>query len=443
VRSADLVRPRGATLRRQRGRVWLALALALLGGGCASTSATHDSATADLTAAAGRQVVLTVRQPEAFSLGLTGTPSQRYLQRRYGPTPSVERILTQLAREHELERVDGWPIESLQVYCEVFAVPGDRPLADVIAALDADPRVELVQPMHLFDTQTTRYDDPYVELQSAAVQMDIEEAHQIATGRGVSIAIIDSAVDASHPDLRGRVRLTRDLVNERQHPRDGEVHGTAVAGIIASAANNREGIVGVAPDVSIASLRACWSVTPESIAAQCSTFSLARALEMALNLKPNVVNLSLSGPDDPLLSSLLDEVIARGIVVVAAQPEHGDTIHIFPASHPKVLSAHSSLDASAAPSRYALGAPAIEVLTTTPGARYAFLTGNSLAAAHASGVVALLMEREPLLDVDRIAALLIDTTIYSPGSASINACRALERLSGGASCPRSTELARF
>jgi hypothetical protein len=432
-----------ATPGRGRARAWLALALALLGSGCASTSSTHDASAGDISQAAGRQIVLTIRQTEAFALGLTGTPTQRYMQRRYGPTPSVERVLTQLAREHELERVDGWPIESLQVYCEVFAVPDDRRLADVIAALDADPRVELVQPMHVFETQTTRYDDPYAELQSAAVQMDIEEAHQIATGRGVSIAIIDSAIDASHPDLRGRVRLARNLVDARQSPREGEVHGTAVAGIIASAANNREGIVGVAPDVSIAALRACWAVSPESITAQCSTFSLARALEMALSIKPNVVNLSLAGPDDPLLSSLLDELIARGIVIVAAQPERGETTHVFPASHPKVLSAHSSLDADSAPSPYALGAPAIEVLTTTPGARYAFLTGNSLAAAHASGVVALLMEREPRLDVDRIAELLIDTTTYGPGSASINACRALERLSGVGSCPRSTEVARF
>jgi subtilisin family serine protease len=433
-----------ATSRRgRRARVWTALALALLAGGCATTRARHDTVAADFSGAASRQILLTVRQTEAFAIGLTGTPTQRYMQRRYGPTPSVERILSQLAREHELERVDGWPIESLQVYCEVFAVPDDRRLADVIAALDADPRVELVQPMHLFETQTTRYDDPYVELQSAAVQMDIEEAHQIATGRGVSIAIIDSAIDSSHPDLRGRVRVARDLVTARQSPRDGEVHGTAVAGIIASAANNREGIVGVAPDVSIAALRACWAVTPDSVTAQCSTFSLARALEVALSLEPNVVNLSLAGPEDPLLSSLLDEVIARGIVVVAAQPERGDTIHVFPASHPKVLAAHSSLDPVSASSRYALGAPATEVLTTTPGARYAFLTGNSLAAAHTSGVVALLMEREPRLDVDRIAELLIDTTTYAPGSASINACRALERLSGVSSCPRSTELARF
>jgi subtilisin family serine protease len=105
--------------------------------------------------------------------------------------------------------------------------------------------------------------------------MDVEGAHALATGRGVSIAIIDSAVDGDHPDLRGRVRVARNLVAEHPLSRDGELHGTAIAGIIASAVNNREGIIGVAPDVSIAALRACWAVG-EGLAAQCSTFSLAR-----------------------------------------------------------------------------------------------------------------------------------------------------------------------
>ena len=137
--------------------------------------------------------------------------------------------------------------------------------------------------------------------------------------------------------------------------------------MIASAANNREGIVGVAPDVTIASLRACWAVAPDSVAAQCSSFSLARALQVALDLRPNVVNLSLAGPDDPLLGRLLDEVIARGIIVVAAQPEPGVNGHEFPASHPRVLAAHSAAEVLDAPSPYVLGAPATDVLTTTPG----------------------------------------------------------------------------
>jgi subtilisin family serine protease len=141
---------------------------------------------------------------------------------------------------------------------------------------------------------------------------------------------------------------------------------------------------------------------------------------------------------------LLDEVIARGIVVVTAQPQSADANAQFPAAHAKVLAAHSAADDVAPLSPYRLGAPGTEVLTTLPGASYAFLTGNSLAAAHMTGVVALLMEREPTLDVDRIAELLMGSTTFSGRHASINACRALERQSGAARiCTHAPELARF
>jgi subtilisin family serine protease len=259
----------------------------------------------------------------------------------------------------------------------------------------------------------------------------------------VSIAIIDSGIDANHPDLRGRVRIARNLVSEHPLARDGEVHGTAVAGIIASAVNNNVGIIGVAPDVSIAALRACWAVANDSVAAQCSSFSLARALETALALKPNVINLSLAGPADPLLSKLLDVVISRGIVVVTAQPEQAAAAVSFPSSHPQVFAAHSSIEAGSSNSPYNVAAPADEILTTTPGARYAFLTGNSLAAAHATGVVALLMERDHELDAERIAAILTATTTHSIGRASINACRALTRVGVSSACTGGGTTASF
>ena len=251
----------------------------------------------------------------------------------------------------------------------------------------------------------------------------------------MSIAIIDSAVDGDHPDLRGRVRLARNLVADHPLARNGEIHGTAIAGIIASAVNNREGIIGVAPDVSIAALRACWAVADDGLAAQCSTLLAGAALSRSRSgLHPNVINLSLAGPDDPLLSRLLDRVIERGIVVVTAHPASSESSLAFPSSHPHVLTAHSSLVAVNSDSPYTLAAPADEVLTTTPGAGYAFLTGNSLAAAHTTGVIALLMERQPDLDAERIAAILTATTTYSAGSASINACRAVARVAGAASC---------
>jgi subtilisin family serine protease len=417
---------------------------AVLVASCASSSsqpAAQAAAATEETAA--RQILVTVRQPATLAAGLTGAPNQRYLQRRYGPSPSVDRIITQLAHEHDLRRVEGWPIQSLDVYCEVLSVPVGRDVADVIAALKRDPRVDLAQRMNLFNTQAAKYDDPYVELQSAAATMEVESAHALATGRGISVAIIDSAVDGDHPDLRGRVQLARNLVAEHPVARNGEIHGTAVAGIIASAVNNHEGIIGVAPDVSIAALRACWAVGDNGPAAQCSSLSLALALEVALGLRPNVINLSLSGPDDPLLARLLDRVIERGIVVVTAHPLTTESSQAFPSSHPRVLSAHSSLLAVNSESPYALAAPANEVLTTTPGAGYAFLSGNSFAAAHTTGVIALLLERAPDIDAERIAAILTATTTYTEGTASINACRAVERLAGTASCPEPASSERF
>jgi subtilisin family serine protease len=421
--------------------VLVAVATVLLAS-CAAPRTVPPSPSAAADEAA-QQILVTVRQPATLAAGLTGAPNQRYLQRRYGPSPSVDRVLTQLAHEHDLRRVEGWPIQSLDVYCEVLAIPAGRDVAEVIAALNGDPRVDLAQRMHLFNTQTAKYDDPYVELQSAATTMEVERAHELATGRGVSIAIIDSAVDGDHPDLRGRVQLARNLVADRPLARRGEVHGTAIAGIIASAVNNSEGIIGVAPDVSIAALRACWAVGDGGLAAQCSSFSLARALEVALGLQPNVINLSLAGPHDPLLSRLLDRIIERGIVVVTAHPASAESSQAFPSSHPRVLTAHSSLLAVHSDSPYALAAPADEVLTTTPNASYAFMSGNSLAAAHTTGVVALLMERQPGLDAERIAAILTATTTYSGGTASINACRAVAQVAGTAACPTPVADFRF
>ena len=420
----------------------LALAAVFLAG-CASSSGVQPEQPAAVEQTAPRQILVTVRQPATLAAGLTGAPSQRYLQRRYGPSPTVDRVLTQLAHEHDLRRDEGWPIQSLDVYCEVLTVPEGRDVAEVIAALQRDPRIDLAQPMNLFTTQTTRYDDPYVDLQSAATEMEVERAHELATGRGVSIAIIDSAVDGDHPDLRGRVRLTRNLATEHPTARGGEVHGTAIAGIIASAVNNREGIIGVAPDVSIAALRACWAVGADALAAQCSSFSLALALEVALGLQPNVINLSLAGPDDPLLSRLLDQALERGIVVVTAYPATSESSLAFPSSHPRVLTAHSSMVRVNSDSPYTLAAPATEVLTTTPGAGYAFLSGNSLAAAHTTGVIALLMERQPDIDAERIAAILTATTTYSSGNASINACRAVARLAGTEPCLTPPPSVRF
>jgi subtilisin family serine protease len=384
------------------------------------------------TETAVRQILLTVPEENAATtLALTGPPGNRYTRRQsYGPSPSVERRLNRLAREHDIVPVEGWPIASLKVYCEVFYVPRPLSIDAVVMQLSSDPGIDLVQPMNTFQTLTggRLYDDPYADLQSAVRDLDVEDAHQWATGKDVLVAVIDSAVEADHPELRGRVSIDRDLVDGRLRPKKGEIHGTAVAGIIASASNNDEGIIGVAPDARIAALRACWATDDEDSSAQCSSFSLAKALEMALRLDPQVINLSLTGPFDPLLARLLEQAIRRGIVVVAAEPEDEDAQHSFPASQAQVIVARSEIPDPATLPRFRLPAPGREILTTTPDESYAFLSGNSLAAAHVSGVVALLKQRDPAMTQGQIADLLRDTASGEQGSASINACRALDRL---------------
>lgn len=421
-----------ARYSRARAAVVLAAVLTLIAGCAGGPRLAVRGGAGAGTAELERQILLTVRQTDAFAAGLTGAPSSRYLKRRYGATPSVERVLTRLADEHGLRRVEGWPIEALSVYCEVLEVPPEAAVDQVLAALAADPRVDLAQRMNVFATEATHYDDPYAGLQAGAIDMEIEQAHRVATGRGVLVAVIDSAVDSRHPDLRGRVRIERDLVDERRAAH-AEVHGTAIAGIIASAVNNQLGIVGVAPDAGIAALRACWAVDAAGLTAQCSTFSLARALQTALDIGADIVNMSLSGPADPLLERLLDEAIARGLIVIAARPAADHPEQSFPASHPHVIAAQSAATVvDDLPFR--LGAPAAEILTTVPGAAYAFLSGNSLAAAHASGAVALLLEHDPTVDAERAAAILAATSKRGQGKTSINACWALAALDGESFC---------
>lgn len=411
------------------GRICTLGVLGAIVAGCATLAPEQGVRLAPGEGNLTRQILLTIPQDNTEVLGLLGDPANRYVLRRgYRASPAVERTLNEIANRYGIRRVTGWPIPSLGVYCEVYEVEVGLEIDELLDRLANDSRIDLAQHMNVFETLLSRYDDPYVDLQASMGELSMELAHEFATGRGVTVAVIDSQIDSGHPDLRGKIGIDRDLVAGRGPARTGELHGTAVAGIIASIANNTEGIVGVAPDVSIAALRACWSVSIEAARARCSSLSLARALEVALNIEPEIINLSLAGPDDPLLGQLLDEAIERGIIVVAARPDSADDGFGFPSTWRRVIAAQSIHQGTNA-TPFLLSAPGNEIITTTPGAGYAFLSGNSFAAAHVSGVIALILERNPHMSVDLVASLLSRTTTGGDrGELSINACRALAEL---------------
>jgi subtilisin family serine protease len=304
----------------------------------------------------------------------------------------------------------------------VYRVLGARTLPDVLAALEKDPRITLAQPLQQFHTlsapsgsreQSTgaqqpaspppagpAYNDPLYDLQTNLHVLDIEAAHTRSQGAGVRVGLIDTGVDTQHPDLRGRIAVTHSFIPGGTRSARAYRHGTAMAGLIAADANNGIGVVGIAPLARIEVFEACWQLELDSAAAQCNTFTLARALEAALDSGVPIVNISIGGPADPLLSALIATGLKRGIIFVGSTGGSGD---MFPTATAGVIGVSGT---DRAGPQAVLAVPASHVLTLHPGGQYDFESGTSVAAAQATGIIALLLAANPHLSSDRVVSLL-------------------------------------
>ena len=357
-------------------------------------------------------------------------------------TPEVWATLTkELSGEYGLDQVGAFPLTSLGIQCVVFQVSENRQLDDVLARLTADPRVESVQQNQFFQGLGALAGDPYGSLQYGARAVHADRAHAWETGRGVRIAIVDTGVDTNHPDLIDRVVKTVNFVEGGEKTFTTDQHGTAVAGVIGARADNGIGIYGIAPDADLLAVKACWHRGSGGLEAWCSSWTLAKAIDFAIVERVRVLNLSLSGPADPLLGRLIAKAVQeQSITVVAAVMEGGDPALSFPSSLSTVIAvvasdAQGNVRARVGKHPAALAAPGIEVLTTVPHGAYNFLSGSSFASAHVSGIVALLLEANPRLSPQQVKEVLVDSgrpvKTNDPEAASIrhvDACEALRRV---------------
>ncbi len=400
---------------------------------CATMPGAADPAAARMRSDPADLILLTVANPVGPAAVHAGSTANGYdSMPLYTSGDSARATVAAVERDYGLHEVAAWPITPLQVHCVVLGVPAGTSRDDLLARLSRDPRVGLAQPMQTFGTLSTGYNDPYFGLQRGFAQIDAADAQQWSRGDGVRVAVIDTGMDGSHPDLQGRLETQRNFVDDDSRQFDADRHGTEVAGVIAAAANNREGIVGIAPGVHILALKACWQVQPHADGAQCNSFTLAQALTIAIESGTRVINLSLGGPADPLLAQLLQYALKRGIVVVGAVPLDG-RIDGFPVGVPGVI-AVDTIERSPA-SIAVLHAPGREVLTLTPGGHYDFISGSSLAAAHVSGAVALLLAVNARLDASSVYSLLSRTSVAdASGAVAINVCAALALLRPQGSC---------
>ncbi|HKU90251.1 MAG TPA: S8 family serine peptidase [Steroidobacteraceae bacterium] len=383
-------------------------------------------------------VVVAVANPVTGRPAAVGGTAHGYgTTTNYRISATAASLIRDIARKHSLTLVSEWPIEQLQMHCVLFRIPPGTTREAVIEKLLTDKRVLIAQPLNEFESATNAgspFDDPYARLQSNVNALDVAEAHAFSKGAGIRVAIIDTGVDTEHPDLAGRTQLTRNYVDNDAGEFRNDRHGTQVAGLIAAAANNGIGIVGVAPDVKLMAYKACWQPTPSS-PGRCNSFTLAQALADALAAKAQVINLSLVGPSDPLLEALVEKAIASGVVVVGAVSE--DPRYRFPAKLPRVLPV-AEAETSAADGDDVLRAPARDIVTLVPNGHYDFASGSSLATAQITGVVALLLARNQKLGVDRLRTMLAQSTQKHDTTRgpflSVNACTAVAQLVNGAVC---------
>jgi subtilisin family serine protease len=385
------------------------LGLVIVSAGTENSVASPPVATASARSETTHaRVVVTFANEPRQSPGPAGSTGRRYTGDGYLLAQSAHRQAKRVAAKYALREVANWPIKALAIHCVVYEIPDDRPVAAVLEALSKDSNVALAEPLSEFhtlsDTKQPPYNDPLYDLQTNLPALGIAAAHELSQGAGVRIALIDTGVDTRHPDLHGRIAGTRSFVDVPATSPASYRHGTAMAGLIAAAANNHIGIVGIAPLAKLEVFEACWQLQPDSDEAVCNTFTLAKALVAVLDSGIPLVNMSIAGPSDPLLSALIQAAMKRGVTFVGAVAEPADA---FPVDIPGVIAAQG-LQRSLRPDAFSV--PANHILTLRPDGQYDFESGTSVAAAELTGVIALLLSStDNRLSTSSIVSLLKET----------------------------------
>jgi subtilisin family serine protease len=308
-----------------------------------------------------------------------------------------------LQRRHRLTRLESQAFQLSRTTLYRWRIADRRSVTTVVRELEADRLVAWAQPNYLFMLQQNGPRSEGDAAQYGLAKLRLPQAHALAKGDNVLVAVVDSAIDGNHPELAGSVADTFDALSTPATPHQ---HGTAIAGLIA--AHGR--LMGSAPDAKILAVRA---FDPKDAGAEGTTFNILKSLDWAAAQGARVINMSFAGPDDPALHRSLEAARKKGIVLVAAAGNAGaKSPPLYPAADPNVI-AVSATDAddklfeqSNRGRHIAVAAPGAQILVAIPGNGYEMSSGTSYSAAEISGIVALMLQRKPDLTPDKIKAIL-------------------------------------
>jgi subtilisin family serine protease len=315
------------------------------------------------------------------------------------------RAVDAIAQKYRLTRLDLQDFALTRHRLARLRINDGRPVGTVIRSLRSDPRVLGAQPNYLYAMQqgaaAPAAADP---LQYFLAKLHLTEAHALAKGERVLVAVVDTPIDAAHPDLAGAIEASFDATGDADKP---HAHGTGIASVIAAHGK----LTGAAPGVRILAAHAFSAANSSG-----TSLHILKGLDWAGKSKARIVNMSFAGPADAELHDMLVALRGNGAVLVAAVGNAGPkSPPLYPAADPNVI-AVTATDMDDKPfgranrgTHIAVAAPGVNILAAAPDGGYQMPSGTSFAAAEISGIAALLLERNPKLDTAAIRRILMAT----------------------------------
>jgi hypothetical protein len=291
-----------------------------------------------------------------------------------------------------------------------FGLPPGRQVADVVRSLETE-RLGIASPNYVYqivqDTASETSSAAGSPEQYTVEKLNLTEVHKVATGREVLVAVIDSKIDINHPDLAGAIVEEYGAVGK---PEQAHSHGTGMTGAIVS----HRKLLGIAPKARILAVHAFSTTTRQT--PEATTRQIISGIEWAISKGARIINMSFAGPYDPMIQLAMRNAAAKGVILIAASGNMGaKSPPLYPAADPHVIAVTATdesdtlfIQAVRGP-HLAVAAPGVDVMVPAPDDTYQLTTGTSVAAAHVSGVAALLVERHPSIDARTVLEVLTST----------------------------------
>lgn len=284
---------------------------------------------------------------------------------------------------------------------EVVEIPAGSDVNKALKSYLRNPNVAFAEHDGMASALVTP-DDPYYVRQWAPAYVNTPAAWDLTVGSSaVTIAVLDTGVQLSHPDLAGRLSVGYDFINNDTDPSDDNGHGTGVAGIAAATGNNTTGVAGMDWNARILPVKVLdstgygsWSV-------------IAQGIVYAADQGANIINMSLGGTASSTLQAAVTYAYERGCTLVAASGNSGAGYVQYPAAYPEVIAVGSAYrDVVSSFSNYGaeieVVAPGDTIDTLAMGSSYGRMTGTSAAAPFVAGLASLVRAAAPALSAAEV-----------------------------------------